>query len=374
MKYTKEQKQLMLKEIAKLRLMNFTWKQVEEYLKKQYGIKDLTQLRKEYEVLDRNMLIENKLDTHDVIDLQAKVYNKVLIEQKKTTKMRNQLHYETNVIAFRDRITDILEGFKWDRYGYTGVGVKTSQNQNKPLNRGVFLIADEHFKGKCDIKHLNNLYDCIENDIKARKYDYVELWYLGDGIDGLIHLGSLQSNDGTIQPAIQYINILIERVNKIKQVKAIKFVAQSNHTETRALGTNRSELAQEDINYMLINTMKYGLRKDIKLLADKIMMFEYEKLNFALIHGHQKYARTRAKTLEYWNSKYGYIPDVIIMGHWHSFKQTEYGLNRWMIVCPAVKKYNGCYEDDMGFVSTGQYLIMEIENGTPQVKIRTLED
>ena len=56
------------------------------------------------------------------------------------------------------------------------------------------------------------------------------------------------------------------------------------------------------------------------------------------------------------------------MGHFHNFKQTEYGINKGLICCPAVKKDNGAYENDMGFLSTGQYLVMEIKNNTPKIK------
>lgn len=369
MKYTKEQKELMLKEIAKLRLMDFTWKQVEEYLKKQYGIKWLDPLRKEFETLNRNMLIENKYDTHDVIDLQAKLYNKVMVEQKKTAIMKNEIHKENRTEAFRQRIIDILSDFKLKTYpNYSKVN-KVSKKCLKTLNKAVYIIADEHFKGKCDIIHLNRIYDDIESDIKANKYQNVELWYLGDGIDGLIHTGSLSSNDGTIIPAIDYINILIERANQIPQVKSVKFIAQSNHTQTRPLGTSRNELAREDINYMLIEILKRGLRKDIELVADDILRFNYEGFNIAMLHGHQPFATNKNKLIEYWSAKYHEVPDIILMGHFHQFKISEYGLNKWLVVCPTAKNFNGDYEQVNGFISYSQITKMTIKDNIPVFQI-----
>lgn len=376
--YSKEFKEQVIKTIASCKELGFTWEEIEKEIKAMYGIKgDVSTFRKTYQSLIANGGITSTIDAPTGIDLLAKAMNKKQVEDKLVVKRRNLLNNELNVLAYRKAILECLEGFEWKKYLPYLPNNKVSKNANKPLNRGVFLISDEHFRGNVDIEHLQNLYDSIQEQIKLKKYDEVELWYLGDGIDGLIHLGSLASNDGSIFPAMTYINILIERVNRIPQVKEIKFVAQSNHLQTRALGSKRSELAKEDISYLLLNTMKYGLRKDIKIVESNnegVIMCDYQGLSFALLHGHQKYAKTRAKTLEYWNSMYGYIPNVIIMGHFHMFKQTEYGLNKWMICCPAIKKDNGAFENDMGFLSTGQYLIMEIKDKTPYLTPITLGD
>lgn len=373
MKYTEEQKKMYLNTITELRTIGYTWEQIEQEFQERFGINKIQHLRKNWELLNKHLELEAKMDEPTATTRIAKKMALLKTEQKVLVKQRNILHNDANIIAFRKLILSELSKIDWKHYYPTTTATKVYKTANKHYKKGVIIVADEHFRGNMDIKRLNALYDSIEQQIKDNKYNEVELWYLGDGIDGLIHLGSLASNDGSILPAITYSNIVIERINKIPQVKAIKYVAQSNHSETRSLGTNRSELAKEDLNYMIVNTLRYGLRKDIEIYSDDVMMFNYEKIHFALLHGHQKYAKSRAKLLEFWNSKYCYVPEVIIMGHWHSFKQTEYGLNKWVIVAPAVKIDDGDYERDEGFVSTGQYLIMEVVNRTPQIKIVSLE-
>lgn len=368
MKYTKEQKELMLKEIAKLRLMDFTWKQVEEYLKKQYGIKWLDPLRKEFETLNRNMLIENKYDTHDVIDLQAKLYNKVMVEQKKTAIMKNEIHKENRTEAFRQRIIDILSDFKLKTYpNYSKVN-KVSKKCLKTLNKAVYIIADEHFKGKCDIIHLNRIYDDIESDIKANKYQNVELWYLGDGIDGLIHIGSLASNDGAIQPTMEYSNITVDRINKIKEVSTVCYVSRSNHTQTRPFNTERGALAKEDLNYVILGFLKRCLRPDITLKTDNDIgeiKHEYQGLTFTMLHGHQTYAKNKERIKGHWKV----CPNVILMGHYHQFKLSEYEKDRWLVVCPTAKNFNGDYEIENGYISYSQITKLTIKNNIPLFEV-----
>lgn len=302
-------------------------------------------------------------------DLIAQEMNKIMVERAINSKRKHLLNYETSAIAYRKLILDILSDFKWKPYKRYSKARKVPKKCLKTLNRAIYIIGDEHFKGKSDINHLNYIYDRIIDDIKANKYQNVELWYLGDGIDGLIHTGSLSSNDGTILPAITYTNILIERVNKIPQVKAIKYVAQSNHTQTRPLGTSRNELAREDISYMIIELMKKGLRKDIEIYADDILNFTYYGFKVAMLHGHQPYAKNKNRLIEYWSSKYHEVPDLILLGHFHQFKISEYGLNKWLVVCPTAKNFNGDYEQVNGFISYSQITKMTINDKIPTFQI-----
>jgi len=286
-----------IKEYGEYRNLGYSLEDIEYVFFKEYGLQDISSIRKGYDLLQNTGKVEINIDSKLGLKKLAIARNRILIDRKINVKQKSLLNNEQNVEAFRRMITDTLSSFKWQSYpSCKEMPKKCLKNANK----AVYIISDEHFKGNCDIEHLNIMYDNIEKDIKREEYASVELWYLGDGVDGLIHAGSLSSNEGAIIPSIQYVNIMIERINKIPQVKSVKFVCKSNHTQTRPLGTSRNELAKEDLGFTIANTLSWGLRKDIQLVVNDIIIFKYNKLNIALLHGHQPYARSKAKMVEFW--------------------------------------------------------------------------
>lgn len=359
----KDLKKEMVEYYGYLKECGLSLKDIENDFKLCYGLKDISSIRKEYDSLKRYDKLDVSVDETALEEI-AKARNELLVDRKINVKQRNILNNDASVKAYRDMVVDTLKNYKWKEYKAPKKYVK----KEFPLT-AVYIISDEHFKGECDVMHLNKIYDEIQHDIDFECYEEVELWYLGDGVDGLIHCGSLASNDGAIQPTIQYTNILIERINKIPQIKTVRFITESNHTQTRPLNTKRNELAKEDLNYLIAATLSYGLRKDIKLIGGDVMLFKYEGMNMALLHGHQPYAKSKAKMIEYWSSKYGMVPDITIMGHYHTFKVTEFGDNKWLVVAPTAKQFNGDYERTCGFISNKQIMKMEIADKTPRFEI-----
>lgn len=365
MKYTNEQRNEYLKTITELRTCGYTWEDIEQEFKCLYGINKIQHLRKQWETLNRNNDFCAELETRSTISRVAKVMAKLHTQQKVIVKERNLLHKDANVIAFRNLILSRLERFEWKPYINYPKARKVSKKGLKTLNRAVYIIADEHFKGKCDIDHLTDLYNRIQLDILCEGYKEVELWYLGDGVDGLIHTGSLASNDGAILPMLDYANITIERINQIPEIKSVKYVSQSNHSQTRPLATNRNELAKEDLNYVIIELMKKGLRKDIELVSGPEITFMYDNLSFVMLHGHQPYAKNKEKIKGHWKN----CPNVILMGHFHQFKLSEYDKDRWLVVAPTAKNFNGDFEKVNGYISYSQITKMTIKDNIPTFQV-----
>ena len=106
------------------------------------------------------------------------------------------------------------------------------------------------------------------------------------------------------------------------------YVNRSNHTQTRALGTKRNELAREDIGLMISAMFNKSLREDIEFKDDEVIMTHYNGKKIMLLHGHQSFAKSKTKLLDYLSGKNIEIPDMIYMGHYHQAKMNEFGNNK----------------------------------------------
>ena len=124
---------------------------------------------------------------------------------------------------------------------------------------------------------------------------------------------------------------------------------------------------------MSLNILEIGLHKHIEFISDGVVNFDYKGHSIVALHGHQSYAKSKAKMIEHWATEHKQIPDVIVMGHFHNLKITEMGINKWLVVAPAAKDWDGDYERENGFHSTNQLLKMQWDYDTPQFTILTIK-
>ena len=363
-RYDKKFKEFIIKEIAIRRNANLSWDQIAEEMYADYGIKDLSTFRKTYDVKKDEFDITINVDSDMEFTNIARARANLLKERKINVKQRNILHNDSHIIAYRQMLINAINNYKWKTYPID----KVKYDYNK-VNKDscVYIISDEHYRGTIDSKHLVNIFNSINKDIKENHIKTCELWFLGDGIDGLIHVGSLAQNDGAIIPSIQYINIISEMINKIKQVKKINYVNRSNHTQTRALGSKRNELAREDIGLMITAILNKSLRGDIEFNDDEVIMTHYNGKKIMLLHGHQSFAKSKNKLLDYLSGKNIEIPDMIYMGHWHQAKMNEFGNNKWLCVMPTCKNNERMsdYDLDNAFYNDPQLIRLKWNNKYP---------
>lgn len=361
----KQFKEYLVKQYALMVNAGYTTSEAEAELCATHGLKDATTIRRTYQIRksDYDIVINT---THDSQLLNLAKANARLKEQRKiNVKERNVLHNYANIIAYRKMLCEAINNYEWKNYPID----KVKYDHNKVSNNScVYIISDEHYRGAIDSKHLVKIFNSINNDIQQNHIKTCELWFLGDGIDGLIHVGSLAQNDGAIIPSIQYINIVSEMINKIKQIKKVNYVNRSNHTQTRALGTKRNELAKEDIGLLISAMFNKSLRKDIIFKDDEVIMTHYNGKKIMLLHGHQSFAKSRNKLLGYLSGKNIEIPDMIYMGHYHHPKFNQFGNNKWLCVAPTCKNNENMsdYDLDNAFYNDPQIVKLKWNNKYPE--------
>ncbi len=299
----------------------------------------------------------------------ATARKKLLVDRKINTQVSKNVHKEINGLAFRERVLELLKDYK-PNYKLPNKPITIVFKKHNP----IYIISDEHFRGNCDISTLNRVFEIIEQDIIKNKYTIINIFNLGDNIEGLLHKGSINMNDGAIISAITYANIVSNWLIKLSKNVYINFVytTMSNHSQTRTLNTERDELAKEDLGLVIDELFKTKLQNiKITYRSNPINYIQIDGKNFLLLHGHQKFAISRIKLVDWCNSN-NYNPDFIILGHFHNMKINEFGINKYMITCPAVKSFISQYETNYGFKLNPSILKLEVNNNsvtTTQLKL-----
>lgn len=235
---------------------------------------------------------------------------------------------------------------------------KFSELHNRNTRKKYLVsIADLHYGA--DFESLNNSYskvecalrferllDYLKSFIEEKEISEISVVMLGDVLQGILRISDLKINDSSVvKSTVEISRLIAQFLNELsKYVKVIYYHTQSaNHTQLRQLGTKASELADEDLEYLIGNYIKDILvnneRIEVKLADEnkqfiKIDMFDY---NILAMHGHQiKNIDSAIKDLTMLNHEF---VDYLIMGHFHGGKeivaQEGYCSDAEVLVCPS---------------------------------------
>lgn len=203
----------------------------------------------------------------------------------------------------------------------------------------LLCISDMHYGAS--FKSENNEYsptifkDRLEY-LTERIYDFVvkkqiskiHIACLGDTLQGLIRASDLKINDSSVVKAtVDISRLLAQFLNTLSEFVEVDYyhVPSANHTQWRPLATKASEIADEDLEYIISHYIH-----DLCINNDrvKVMMAcerqQYIQINIdgfevLAMHGHQiKNVETSLKDL---SALRGSLCDYLILGHFHNGKE-----------------------------------------------------
>ena len=125
-----------------------------------------------------------------------------------------------------------------------GATFKSENNEYSPE------IAKERFE------HLSA---CVIEFIQKHKINKIHIVSLGDLIQGILRVSDLKINDSSIVKATVEISRLIALfIREISTYALVEYyhTPSANHTQIRPLGTKASEIADEDLEYIIGNYIK----------------------------------------------------------------------------------------------------------------------
>lgn len=200
-------------------------------------------------------------------------------------------------------------------------------------------LADVHYGAK--YKSVNNEYS---PEIAKERFEYLtgkliefvqeknigklSIISLGDLIQGVLRLSDLKINDSSIVKAtVEICRLIANMLNELSAYTNIVYyhTPSANHTQIRVLNAKASELADEDLEYLMGNYIHdlcaNNERITVKLAKEGEGFIEvYMPGNEVIaMHGHQiKNAENAIKDISILHKKFY---DTVLLGHYHNGKE-----------------------------------------------------
>ena len=276
-------------------------------------------------------------------------------------------------------------------YQYVGTAIQSLPMPDfRPLysdfeNKGEYLVtlADVHYGA--NFKSENNEYSPaiakerfeylsarIVSFVQSHKLRKIHIVSLGDLVQGVLRVSDLKINDSSVVKAVVEISRLVALfLNEISAYVMVEYYHSptANHSQIRPLGTKASEIADEDLEYVIGNYIKDLCANNDRItvhLADEgkqyieIPIFDYE---IVAMHGHQiKNIETSVRDMSM--LKRTFI-DYLILGHFHNGKEI-----------PSFE--NSCYDTEVlvspSFIGSDPYSDSIMKGAKASVKIYGFDD
>lgn len=276
-------------------------------------------------------------------------------------------------------------------YQYVGTAIQSLPMPDfRPLysdfeNKGEYLVtlADVHYGA--NFKSENNEYSPaiakerfeylsarIVSFVQSHKLRKIHIVSLGDLVQGVLRVSDLKINDSSVVKAVVEISRLVALfLNEISAYVMVEYYHSptANHTQIRPLGTKASEIADEDLEYVIGNYIKDLCANNDRItvhLADEgkqyieIPIFDYE---IVAMHGHQiKNIETSVRDMSM--LKRTFI-DYLILGHFHNGKEI-----------PSFE--SSCYDTEVlvspSFIGSDPYSDSIMKGAKASVKIYGFDD
>lgn len=181
--------------------------------------------------------------------------------------------------------------------------------------------------------------------IKEHQLGRIKVLCLGDDIQGILRLSDLQLNESSVVKATVFVaKTIASFLNELSKHCYIDYYhcPTSNHSQTRPLGTKASEIASEDVEYIICNYIKDVLINNNRIIVNTNFGYEYIEIpifDFKTIamHGHTiKNIDSVLKDLTY-HKKTFYT--TVFLAHYHAARMGVVGemsdTDCEVIVCPS---------------------------------------
>lgn len=265
-------------------------------------------------------------------------------------EMQRMVRQNSRFELFYENVRDAISALPMPMIKYT-------DNKRFLLSKEYLLtIADIHCGAQFDLPTNNySIEECerrfgvLLNDIadyvQRNQISRLNVVSLSDDIQGILRVSDLQLNETSVVEATVVVSRLIAKfLNELSAFCSIEYyhTPNSNHSQIRPIGTKASELATEDLEYIIGNYITDLLRNNTRVHVHtnfgcdyiEIPIFDY---NIIALHGHTiKNYETALKDLSALHRK---MYDFVIVGHMHNAKQISGNENgnydTEVLMCPS---------------------------------------
>ncbi len=236
----------------------------------------------------------------------------------------------------------------------------------------IFKSENNEYSPEIAKERLELLTGYVIDFIEVHKINKLHIVSLGDLLQGILRVSDLKINDSTIVKATVEISRLIALfLRELSAYTNIEYyhTPSANHTQIRPLGTKASELADEDLEYLIGNYIKdlcAGNERIFIHLSDEGKQYIEIPIcgnEIIAMHGHQlKNVENSIRDLSMLRRSF---IDYLILGHFHSGKE--------------IPSFEGCCNDteilvSPSFVGSDPYSDSIMKGSKSSVKIYGFSD
>lgn len=318
--------------------LGFTWPQIASIMNDELGVdcgeskyrKDWAAFNRIFNanvdklVGDNKHLNEIKEATRELAKERQKLYaTKVEVNRSLRQESRSELFYENvrntiEALPMPEIVVDKSLRLVNDKeYLLCLADIQAGAKFEIPTNEYSLDICEKRFN-----KLLNDVVDYIQ----LHHITKLKVVGLGDSVQGILRLTDLKLNEtSVVEATVTVARMIACFLNQLSAYCYVEYyhVPTSNHSQTRPLGSKASELACEDMEYVIGNYIC-----DMLIANNRITVYLNSKYDFIEIpifdfnvmatHGHTiKNLETALKDLSATLRK---LIDYVVVGHWHNGK------------------------------------------------------
>lgn len=195
-----------------------------------------------------------------------------------------------------------------------------------PQAGAKFDLPTNHYSLQVCQDRFNKLLDYVINYVKVNDIDKINVVELGDSVQGILRLTDLKLNEtSVVEATVMIARMIAVFLNELSAYCYIDYyhTPTSNHSQNRNLGSKASELALEDMEYVIGNYIHDMLVNNDRVSVHLNNGYDYIEIpiydfNVLAMHGHTiKNLDTALRDL---SSTHRKLIDYIFVGHWHNGK------------------------------------------------------
>lgn len=264
------------------------------------------------------------------------------------TEYTRQVRQQSRFELFYENVADEIKELVVPEF----VGLDCSVNDKEYIISIADIHAGANFiteTNKYSFEEITNRFNKLLNYsidfICEHQLSNIKVLCLGDDVQGILRLSDLQLNESSVVKATVFVAKTIANfLNELSKYCYIEYYhcPTSNHSQLRPLGTKASEVASEDVEYIICNYIKDVLVNNDRIAVNTNFGYEYIEIpvfDFKTIamHGHTvKNIDNALKDLTY-HKKTFYT--TVFLAHYHAAKMGVVGemsdTDCEVIVCPS---------------------------------------
>lgn len=311
------------------------------YRKKYQAFKKMLEANQSKFVDSEAQLKEIEIQKHELQKERNKLY-------ATKTEYSRQIRQQSRFELFYENVANEISLYDVPNFRY----IDTLNQKNEyilsiaDIHAGANFVTETNDYSFEEItKRFEKLYTDVVNFVLDKNISNLKVLCMGDDIQGILRLSDLQLNESSVVKATVFVAKTIARfLNDLSKYCFIDYYhcPTSNHSQTRPLGTKASEIASEDVEYVICNYIKDVLVNNSRIIPHMNFGYEYIEIpifDFKTIAMHGHTINNIDNVLKDFTYHKKTFYTTVFLAHYHAAKMGTVGemsdTDCEVIVCPS---------------------------------------